>query len=49
MYEGACFSHIMFKAYQCAINNEKVTIGLNKVVWRLCKVAHIKQSHGQRN
>jgi hypothetical protein len=39
----------MSKAYQYAINNEKVTTSLNKLMWRLPKVVYKKQSHGQRN
>jgi hypothetical protein len=39
----------MFTAHQYATNNEKVTTSLNKLMWKLPKVAYKKQSHGQRN
>ncbi len=31
VYEGTCFGHIMFKAYQYATNDEKVTTSLKQV------------------
>lgn len=31
VHEGACFGHIVFKAYQCDINDEKVIVGLKHV------------------
>ncbi len=31
VYEGTCFRHVMFKACQCAMNDDKVSMGLISV------------------
>jgi len=31
LYEGICFEHVMFKAYQCVMNDDKVSMSLTLV------------------